>query len=443
MFLRKESPAEPHQSIAAPPAATPAAGPIAPPGDRPSTHAVRRLLLRLAKIAGALTVLGVGARAIMVEDGYISSDNAVVSARVISFRSPIEGVVASETGGVGSPVVAGQVVAHIDNPRLDDQHLAELRATLARTKTELAAAVAERTALLDLQARLRHRAEDYSAVAHARLVALVNEADNSLAALAERQREVMRELDRRAQLQRTGDVPPEEVERLRAEVAARQREIAAQGSRTAALRAEAEAASDGIFVDEGGNDAVYSAQRSDEIAIRLVDLTRRISELTAAVSDAEAQLVAEERRIALLRTADLAAPENGMIWKLGAAVGERVGPGDVTAEIVDCAQAFLLVAVPQSYFSEIPIGATARFRLSGEREERQGTVAAVTGQRTPTGDVHLAAAPLDHGQPTALVQISVPPSPNAAGQCLVGRTARVLLPSTGGGLLRQMTHLLF
>ena len=441
MFLRKESPVGSDQSTAALPLVLPG---IVPPAAVVRPRRLRRLLLRLVRITGALVVLGVGVRAVTVEGGFISSDNAVVSARVIAFRAPIEGIVTGETGGVGSPIAAGQIVAHIDNPRLNDAHLAELRETLARTQAELGAARTERATLAGLQTALQHRAEGYATVAHARLLALVSEADNTLAALAERQREAQRELDRRAQLQRSGDAPAEEVERLRADVAARQREIAAQWQHADALRTEADAAAQGIFVGAGGNDAVYSVQRSDEIAIHLSELDRRITELTATVGTETAQLAAETGRTALQRAADLTAPEDGMVWRLGAAIGERVAPGDVTAEIVNCSQEFLLVAVPQAAFSDIATGGTARFRLSGESTERFGTVTAVTGQRAPAGDAHLAAAPLDHGVPTALVEVSVPPSPDRAGQCLVGRTARVLLPgSGGGGMLRAIARTLF
>jgi HlyD family secretion protein len=68
-----------------------------------------------------------------------------------------------------------------------------------------------------------------------------------------------------------------------------------------------------------------------------------------------------------------------MIWKLGAADGERLGTGDMVAEIVDCNAPFLLAAIPQDRFSDVEAGGTEQFRLSGERTEQKGTVVSVTG----------------------------------------------------------------
>jgi hypothetical protein len=58
-----------------------------------------------------------------------------------------------------------------------------------------------------------------------------------------------------------------------------------------------------------------------------------------------------------------------MIWKLGAADGERLGIGDMAAEIVDCNAPFLLAAIPQNRFSDVEIAGVVQFRLSGERTE--------------------------------------------------------------------------
>ncbi|TPW00210.1 MAG: hypothetical protein USCAAHI_00357 [Beijerinckiaceae bacterium] len=54
----------------------------------------------------------------------------------------------------------------------------------------------------------------------------------------------------------------------------------------------------------------------------------------------------------------------GMIWKLGAANGERLGTGDMAPDIVDCNAPFLLAAIPQDRFSDVEVGGLAQFRLS-------------------------------------------------------------------------------
>jgi hypothetical protein len=49
------------------------------------------------------------------------------------------------------------------------------------------------------------------------------------------------------------------------------------------------------------------------------------------------------------------------------------------------------------------------------------------------GDAALATVPVAGTTPVASVLVAVPASPSQLGACLVGRTARVLLPASGGG----------
>jgi len=143
----------------------------------------------------------------------------------------------------------------------------------------------------------------------------------------------------------------------------------------------------------------------------------------------------------MLHSATLAAPSAGMLWKLGASTGERIGTGDTAAELVDCGAAFLVAAVPQKAYANIVLGGDARFRLAGEDAERMGRIMSITGDTSLVGDRNLAAVPLDLHQPTVMVRIEVPPSPNTAAECLVGRTARILLPTSGGGVMAAMSRL--
>jgi hypothetical protein len=68
--------------------------------------------------------------------------------------------------------------------------------------------------------------------------------------------------------------------------------------------------------------------------------------------------------------------------------------------------------------------------LAGETTERTGTIVSVIDDVSLLGDRNLAAVPFDLHKPTSMVRIAVPRSRNVASECLVGRTARVLLPTT-------------
>jgi multidrug resistance efflux pump len=152
----------------------------------------------------------------------------------------------------------------------------------------------------------------------------------------------------------------------------------------------------------------------------------------------EARLAAEERRLALLTQAELKVPSRGMIWKLGASNGERVAIGDTVAEVIDCGSSFIVASIPQRDFSRVELGGLARFRLSGETVDREGRVMSVTGDVSVSGDRNLAAAPVAETAASGIVRIEVAPSGNSGAECLVGRTARVLLPVSGGGPVERL-----
>ncbi len=439
MFLRRE------KIVGAPAGASvpiPAAAPRA--GGTPSAAPPPRKwpLTRIVKIAGAVGTLALGVAAVMSGDGYISSADAVVSARVVFLRAPIEGVLTGQAGGIGSPVSAGQIIAHVENARVDDQRLIDLQQEVLHLRAEAAAAATERDTLFALRRELLHRADSHSAATRARLQHMVEEAEYGAAAMGERQGQTQRDLGRKTTLRRTGDAAAAEVERLRAETAARQHELAAQVSRTNALRAQDAALARGIYIDNGGSDVVYSAQRSDEVVIRIAEINRRVAELAASLDEANSRLRAEQHQDALRREAEIVAPHSGLVWKLGVGDGERVGVGDIVAEVVDCNSPVLLVAVPQVHFAQIAIGSTARFRLAGDAAERTGTVIAVSGAGPVESDPHLAAVPYEHDAGTALVQVQLTPASDRTAACPVGRTARVLLPSADGGLLTRIRRLL-
>jgi multidrug resistance efflux pump len=190
----------------------------------------------------------------------------------------------------------------------------------------------------------------------------------------------------------------------------------------------------GVVSEPGSNDVAYSRQRADEIAIRLSDLDQARASALAEVEETNSRLLSEQGRIDKLSFAPMVAPNAGIVWKVDASSGERIRAGETIAQVVDCDAAFIIAAVPQNRVPEIEIGADAEFRLSGDDVRRHGTVRSVMGDAT-NGDRNLAAVPYEMKDATATVRIEMAPSD---GECLVGRTARVLLPSSGPNLMARL-----
>lgn len=408
---------------------------------RPETHGLStakppaRLVkktMRLAKIGVALGLAAAGIAAVVSSHGTIASDNAVVSAYTVSVRAPIDGRLSGVRVGVGDMVAPGAVLARIDNERVNDQRLVDLRQSVARSDAEHAAYVQEIGALAEQRDTLLQRASVYGTQASNYMDRHVEEAERQLESKVVGREQARRDLARKSNLARDGYAPIAEAEHLRAGFDIAALDADALGVRLGYLRAQAGASRQGVFLEGGSSDVPYSTQRADEVALRIVETEQAMATVLAARDGAQAQLASEGRRVALLRGAELIAAARGIVWKLGASDGEQLGVGAMVAELVDCRAAFVIASIPQNRFSDVVGGGQARFRLAGETEQRAGRVLGVSGEASVAGDRNLAAAPLTQPSSTATVRVEFTAGRNNAGECEVGRVARVLLPASGG-----------
>lgn len=412
-----------------------------PTKPAPGNVAAPRSRLRLGRvikvgIAGSLLVGTTGA--VLVGQGHVTADNAVVSAYVLSVRSPIQGQVSMLQLHVGDMVGEAMLLAHVSDERVSDERLVEFRSELARGQAEHTAFEVQRRELIELRAALAARSEEYRTAQVAYTLASSDEAAASLSGAALRLELARRDMVRKVSLGRSGDVSVAAVDHATLDAHTAETDVTSQTARLAYLRTRQAAAAQGIFLDSGANDVSYSTQRIDEINLRLTDINRADGGLGAGKVSTEARLAAEERRFAALSDAELKFPTRGMIWKLGVSNGERVSTGDTLAQVIDCEASFIVAAISQRDFSLVELGSLARFRLSGETTDREGRVLSVTGDSSISGDRNLAAAPVADHATTAVVRVEVPPSGNKGAECLVGRTARVLLRAGGGGMLARL-----
>jgi hypothetical protein len=187
-------------------------------------------------------------------------------------------------------------------------------------------------------------------------------------------------------------------------------------------------------VEPGANDVSYSIQRADEISILLTQIDRSIADLDSDVEQARERLQNHQQH----EKADIIAPISGMIWKVGALNGERVSPGDIALEIVDCSHAFILASIPQYRMPDISFGMEARFKFVGETAEHVARVVSVESGGLTGRIERFAAIPLPERESSATVTLSPLFMPNTTSECLVGRTARVLLPLGKGDLMHNL-----
>ncbi len=379
-------------------------------------------------------MLGLGAYAVMSDQIAIATDNAVVSAYSVSVRTPIDGVVGGTDLRIGAKITRGTLLAEVRNSRIDDQRLVDLRGHLAKARASLEATKTELLSLGTLRDDMARRAQAYLAASSARLAGSIAEARNALAAAGEQREQAQRVLGRRSSLTQTGFSSAADLDKARSDYNVAARGADALQGRLDALLAQAKAAEQGVTAESGSNDVTYSAQRADEIDIRIGELTRESALQQAEIEETLARLSNEEQRVSKLEAAALVAPASGIIWKLKASEGERLGTGDSVAQIVDCTSAFIIAIVPQNRVPDIEVGSNAEYRLSGDSATRHGRVLSVTGDATGS-DQNLAALPFEQKGTTATVRIALD---GPSGECLVGRNARVILPSSRVGLARLL-----
>ena len=395
---------------------------------------------RYIKIGLAVILLAGTTGAILVGQGHVITDNAVVSAYVLSLRSPIQGNVSGLQLHVGDAVEGMTLLAHVSDERVSDERLSDLRSEVARGPAEHAALDAQRRALIGLRATLAMRSEQYRTAQTAYTLASSEEAAANMLGSTFRLELARREMERKISLGHSRDASKAVVDRATLDAHTAEADVSSQAARLAYQRAREVAAARGIFLDSGASDVSYSTQRIDEIELRLTDINRADAVLATGAIMAQVRLTAEERRFAALSKAELMLMTPGMVWKLGVSNGERVSTGDTLAQVIDCGASFIVAVIPQRDFSLVELGSLTRFRLSGETTDREGRVLSVTGDSNISGDRNLAAAPVADRSTTAVVRIEVPPSGNNGAECLVGRTARVLLPTVGGGMLTRLSR---
>lgn len=402
-------------------------------------EALKKVPNRFFKISGGSLVLFAGVYAVTSQQQYISSNNAVVSAQVISLNVPIEGYVSGMQVHLSDRIQKGQILGRVTNSRVDDSSALGFAERGAESEANVKGALLAREELIRERQHLQDRTLEHDAIAGKRIRGLVDQAQRLYDAKIAYREESSRKLARTRQLFDSGIVSRNDFEVVESQYEVAAKEAEAQKSALAALKAEEEAAGKGFSAQMSETDVPYSRQRIDEINIRIADLDRVIAVHSAQASSSEALSQAEREHFNLLRSSDLVAPVSGMLWKIGTSEGERVGAGDMVAQFVDCNSSFLVVAIPQSRVPDVKVGGTAQFRLAGESKDRTGIVTSVDGDTNVNAQGKLAilpaSAPGKSGN--ALVRVALQASNSPSGECIVGRSARVILPSNGRGVLAR------
>jgi multidrug resistance efflux pump len=390
---------------------------------------------RFAKLALAAALLGVGTLTVYQQLVVRISREAVVNARVVTIRAPMDGIIKSAVMNPGDLVGAGVPVGRVEDPTPDDARVFQLQ-------QEAKAAERERNMLLQRLADLDHaRAEASTQAESYRLGRVrqdelrVEEARASLAAATARGSEAIDSEKRGTALYAHGYMAAQAYERLSHAREVAQQETIAARKRLDALGVELDAARNGTYLGDNYNDVPSSFQRARELAVRIDETKATLDELKQKGKTIAGQLVGEQKRLTARSSTQLAAPISGNLWTVQAAAGEYVRKGQELFTVLDCSTVVVTASVSERDYNELWLGDPVRFRVAGTGREYSGTISKLG--LTSTGR-SFAISPEERHHQVAVQLADLEQNNN--DRCAVGRTGEVIFEGRSRGVAARLVE---
>ncbi len=310
-----------------------------------------------------------------------TSAEAVVNARVITLRAPIEGEVTMSDSGtdIGSAFRINQGILTVSNPRADSSHLTGLIRDREQLRTTVSALEAKKQLLLANIEDLSSQQERFRLGRIEQIEQRVREADADIAS-AQAQYSVTSDAMKRAeQLRKTDAVSQAFLDKAAGDAHVSEQAVLGQIERRKGMLVELNAAKRGTFVGDSYNDTPQSAQRKMEISLELSDVQARLVGSRAELKSIETELAKEEERHDELSKADIRSTVNGRVWEMLTAPGEHVNAGQDLVKLLDCGSAIVTASVSETAYQRLAVGQTATFRPRDGGAELTGTVVSLNG----------------------------------------------------------------
>ncbi|WP_246788140.1 HlyD family efflux transporter periplasmic adaptor subunit [Bradyrhizobium sp. CCBAU 53421] len=402
------------------PAGDSASHPEAPAG---SGRWVRRLL----KVGIGLAIVAVFGWLPLKAVLQTSSVEAVVNARIVTLRSPIDGTVGAkpQQGSTQLSVVhEGDAILHVVNARGDRVRLDDLRRQMSRMENERPSLAAKLAAAETAQQDLARQAGQFRDGRILQLQARIAEIQTAIEAAAARREEATAAVERASSLIKSGSVSTVEMARLtREQSIAQQTEIGAQ-RRLDAAKVELTAARNGTYLGDSYNDRPSSVQREEEMRQRVSDLRADLAHSDAEIDWLTHEIAAEQLHYINRAEADIKAPVAGRIWEMMTSPGEDVRAGQPLLKLLDCTGEVVTANVTEGVYNRLRLGEQASFEPNDGSAAIKGEIVNLTG--ASGAPANLAINPDALNKEPYRVTVSMPGIDTAGRDCAVGRTGRVV-----------------
>jgi multidrug resistance efflux pump len=387
-----------------------------------SYRSVRRVL----KIAAGLAIVAVFGWLPLRAVWQTSSVEAVVNARLVTLRSPIDGEVSSKSGysTASSSVSEGDLILRVVNARGDRNRLDDLRRQMSRLDNERPSLATKLESAQAAQRDLARQASQFREGRTLQLEARIAEIQSVIEAATSRREEATAAVERASSLIKSGSVSPVEFARLtRDQSVAQQTEIGAR-RRLDAAKVEFIAAQKGTYLGDSYNDRPSSVQREEEMRQRANDLNADLAHADAEVAWLASEIVSEQLHYISRSEADIKAPVNGRIWEMMTSPGEDVRAGQALLKLPDCSGAVVTANVTERVYNGLKRGEQASFEPNDGGPAIRGSIVNLTG--ASGAPANLAINPDALNKEPYRVTVSMPNLDTMGKDCAVGRTGRVV-----------------
>jgi multidrug resistance efflux pump len=389
---------------------------------RPWSNTLRPVL----KVALGLAIVAVFGWLPLRAIWQTSSVEAVVNARLVTLRSPIDGGVSAMSGHptASSMVNEGEVILRVVNARGDRARLDDLRRQMSRMENERPGLAAKLASAEAAQQDLARQSSQFREGRILQLEARIAEIQSAIEAAVSRREEATAAVERASSLIKSGSVSTVELARLtREQSIAQQTEIGAR-RRLDAAKVELTAAKSGTYLGDSYNDRPSSVQREEEMRQRAGDLKADLAHADAEIAWLSEEIASEQRQYVSRSEADIKAPVTGRIWEMMTAPGEDVRAGQALLKLLDCSGAVVTANVKESVYNRLQLGNQASFEPNDGSPAIQGAIVNLTG--ASGAPANLAINPDVLSKEPYRVTVSMPGIDTTAKDCAVGRTGRVV-----------------
>jgi multidrug resistance efflux pump len=372
----------------------------------PAAPPRRRLNKRVARSLLGIGILVLAAWSLIPLLYDVRSSQAVVTAPVITIRSPIDGMVtflcqtaSGANAGENTPLL------EVKNSLADDGRLDVLKDERALLDARIDSHKRQLAGLTDLRENLVDSARKYQ---DARLRTLELEHDGAdflvkAAQAVQKQRENEKEMY--ARLQPSGAASTQEADAARFTAEAAQHTAAQVQKSMENLAEQIKALRNGVHVGpgDGRNDLPYSAQRLHEISFRMEELRAVLRQDEARLAQLTQHIQAEEERLARRSYFTAKTPADWVVWRRHAVSNTAVKADNPLLDLIDPREIFVDAVISEKDLAHVHPGDTAHVRLVGSSKEWKAVVKQVVGSTLPWTDQLLAAEAV----PTARQKVHV------------------------------------